>query len=248
MLIQACLNGSRRPAEHPALPLTPADLARDAERVLATGAGALHIHPRSADGQESLAPEDQAAAILAIRDRCPGLPIGVSTGLWIEPDRSRRLQRIQQWTILPDFASVNFSEPGAAELCSLLLLRGIDVEAGLATVMDAQRLLELDLADRCLRILIEPGEEAADLALVTAEQIIHCLDIASIRRPRLLHGYGAATWPVLWAALQRGYDTRIGLEDTLTMPDGSLAKDNAALVSLAIRQACQIGLLRSSSD
>lgn len=30
-------------------------------------------------------------------------------------------------------------------------------------------------------------------------------------------------------ALVRGYDTRIGLEDTLRMPDGSLAHDNVVL-------------------
>jgi len=38
-----------------------------------------------------------------------------------------------------------------------------------------------------------------------------------------------------------GYDTRIGLEDTLTLPDGQLAKDNAELVACAVRKARQIG-------
>ncbi len=38
-----------------------------------------------------------------------------------------------------------------------------------------------------------------------------------------------------------GYDTRIGLEDTLTLPGGQLAKDNAELVAHAIRKARQIG-------
>ena len=38
-----------------------------------------------------------------------------------------------------------------------------------------------------------------------------------------------------------GYDTRIGLEDTLTLPGGQLAKDNAELVVHAVRKARQIG-------
>ena len=38
-----------------------------------------------------------------------------------------------------------------------------------------------------------------------------------------------------------GYDTRIGLEDTLTLPGGQLAKDNAELVAHAVRKAQQIG-------
>ena len=72
MLIQACLNGSRRPGEHPALPLTPQELARDAQRVVAAGSRVLHIHPRNAQGEQSLDGRDIAAALLAIRAMRPG--------------------------------------------------------------------------------------------------------------------------------------------------------------------------------
>jgi uncharacterized protein (DUF849 family) len=37
MWLQACLNGSRTSTEHSAVPLTPATIADDARRVLATG-------------------------------------------------------------------------------------------------------------------------------------------------------------------------------------------------------------------
>jgi uncharacterized protein (DUF849 family) len=50
----------------------------------------------------------------------------------------------------------------------------------------------------------------------------------------LQHGEGATTWPVLEDALRRGLDTRIGLEDTLHLPDGALAEGNPALVRAAI--------------
>jgi len=52
----------------------------------------------------------------------------------------------------------------------------------------------------------------------------------------------AATWPLLEAALDRGLDVRIGLEDTLRLPDGSLAPDNAALVAAARRLAEERGV------
>lgn len=42
MLIKACLNGSRVLADHPALPLTPSQLAEAAAQAVAAGAGALH--------------------------------------------------------------------------------------------------------------------------------------------------------------------------------------------------------------
>ena len=45
------------------------------------------------------------------------------------------------------------------------------------------------------------------------------------------HGEGAATWPVLREAITLGRDVRIGFEDTLSLPDGTKASDNAALVA-----------------
>jgi uncharacterized protein (DUF849 family) len=237
LLIKACLNGSREPGEHPTLPLTAEDLARDAALVVAGGARALHIHPRGANGKQSLAAQDQAAAIAAIRARCPGIPVGVSTAIWIEPDVALRLRKVQEWTVLPDFASVNFDEPGVDDLCNALLESGIGVEAGISSVAEVELLLKSGLSERCLRVLIEPGEEEAAAALATTAAIIHALDQASIRLPRLLHGFGDAAWPVLDAALRYGYDTRIGLEDTLTLPDGSQASGNVELVAVAVSRA-----------
>ena len=244
MLLQACLYGRRTPGEHPALPITPQDLARDAQHVIAAGARALHIHPRNPQGKQSLAPEDIAAALIAIRERCPGIPVGVSTALWIETDVVRRLQQIQAWTVLPDFASVNFSEPGTAELCAHLLSRNVGIEAGIWTVEDAHLLPQLGLAERCQRVLVELQEQEVGAARASAEAIVCYLDEGNVHLPRLLHGDTDATaWPMLEVALKLGYDTRIGLEDTLTLPDGQLAKENAELVAHAVRKAQQMGVM-----
>jgi len=236
MLLKACLNGARAPGSHPALPLAPDALAADARRCVDAGAGALHIHPRNTAGGESLAPEDIAAAVHAIRAACPGVPVGVSTGAWIVPLLAERLALIAAWTETPDFASVNFSEAGALQVGEALFARGIGIEAGLSTPVDALWLRDSGIVPRCLRVLIEPDEDDSAAALATAEAIIALLDLldaANIRLPRLLHGVGAAAWPLLDAAYHRGYDARIGLEDTLTMPDGTPAPDNAALVAAA---------------
>jgi uncharacterized protein (DUF849 family) len=238
MLLQACLNGSRMRGEHPALPLMPEDLARDAQRVVSAGAQALHIHPRNAEGLQSLAYEDIAAALMAIRQCCPNLPCGVSTARWIEPDVSRRLQQIQGWTVQPDYVSVNFSEPGAEDLCAHFLSTQVGIEAGIWSVADARRLLTLGLANRCLRILIEPQEAVMEAALATVEAILQVLDEGEVGTPRLLHGDAdEIVWPMLEVAFARGYETRIGLEDTLTLPDGRRAIDNADLVAFAVSRA-----------
>lgn len=233
MLIKACLNGGRGRDEHPALPLTPSELAEAARTAVEAGAGAVHIHPRNTQGAQSLAAEDVAAAITAIRAACPGMPVGGTTIATIEPDVAQRVALLRGWTVLPDFVSVNFSEQGAREVCDALLQKGVGIEAGLASVDDARLLLELGLAERCMRLLLEPDEQDVEDALENVRAMEALLDAAHVQTPRLLHGFERTAWPLLDVAIQRGYDTRIGFEDTLLMPDGSHAESNAALVAAA---------------
>ena len=70
VLIKACLNGSRKAGELPALPL-------------------------------SLEASDVEAAIEAVRTACPNVPIGASTGAWIEPGAELRVTLIRAWRLLP---------------------------------------------------------------------------------------------------------------------------------------------------
>ena len=231
MLIKACLNGSRRPDEHEALPLSPTALANDAYECQQAGAAAVHIHPRGMGGRETLEPDACAAAIEAIRDQCPGLPIGLTTGLWIVGNSARRQALIESWTVLPDFCSVNFAEPGTEELGDLLLNKGIAVEAGLSSIADARIFVASPLRERCLRVLIEIEPGGPDDPVKTAAAIIRILDAGGVHLPRLQHGLGTCAWPILRDALARGYDVRIGLEDTLTLRDNSRAAGNADLVA-----------------
>ena len=97
MWLQACLNGSRTPKQHPAVPLTPEDLADDAQRTEEAGAEALHVHPRDDAGTESLEPDAVASALTAIKKACPDLPVGISTAAYIEPDLSRRIALIVKY-------------------------------------------------------------------------------------------------------------------------------------------------------
>jgi uncharacterized protein (DUF849 family) len=105
VLVQACVNGGRRRAEHPAVPLSPDEIARDASRAVAAGAAALHVHPRAADRSETLDPAICDAVVAAVRGACPGIPIGLTTAIWIEPDAGRRLELVTSWAVPPDFVS-----------------------------------------------------------------------------------------------------------------------------------------------
>ncbi|MFD0886293.1 3-keto-5-aminohexanoate cleavage protein, partial [Streptosporangium algeriense] len=66
--LKACLNGGRRPSEHPAVPVTPLELAEAAREALGAGVTAVHMHPRDEAGRESLSAVHIGAAVRAVRD------------------------------------------------------------------------------------------------------------------------------------------------------------------------------------
>jgi uncharacterized protein (DUF849 family) len=233
-MLQACLNGGRTRAAHPTVPLTADELARDAAAVLRAGARELHVHPRGADGLESLEPADIAAALDAIRRAVPATPVGVSTRSPIRPGGRARHAPMRAWSILPDYVSVNLIEEDAPEVIALMLDRGIGVEAGLWSPADAARFATLPRAGACLRVLIEINEQDLGEALNALEGVIAILDASGSTLPRLLHGDNATMWPLYRESLKRGLDARIGFEDGLDLPDGERAADNAALIAAAI--------------
>ncbi|MGH3664264.1 MAG: 3-keto-5-aminohexanoate cleavage protein [Micromonosporaceae bacterium] len=238
MLIKACLNGTREPGEHPRLPVAPTQLAADAQACVEFGAEALHVHPRDDGGRESLTAEAVAKAVAAIRQSCPDIPIGVTTGGWIVPDPDQRAALITGWAELgadsrPDFASVNISEPGAEQVAAILLDAGIDLEIGIWEPEDPPRLAASRLASRAIRLLVEPLSTDPEAAVRSADSLVASLLPLADDTPLLVHGRDAAAWPVLEWAVDHEHDTRIGLEDTLELPDGVITLDNAALLAAA---------------
>lgn len=237
--ILACLNGSRSSDEHPAVPVTPERCAADAVACAALGAFAVHVHTRAADGRESLAAADVGDTVAAIRAATPLLPVGVTTGGWIVTDPAERLAAVTAWGDLvgprrPDLASVNVSEDGWERVARALLNAGIGVEAGLFTADDADRLRASGLTGGCTRVMIEPSETDGAAAVATADQVWTKLGRFARGVPLLADGQEGASWPVLRWARQHRIACRTGLEDTLLLPDGSRAENNAALVKAAL--------------
>lgn len=230
-MLKACLNGGLLRHEHPAVPITPAEVAADAVRCESVGAAAVHVHPRDEDGLETLAADAVDATVAALRRACPELPVGVTTGAWLAPDPDERVAAVESWTVLPDFASVNAHEEGAERVAAALHSRGIGVEAGLWTpaAVAAYRAWRVP----CVRLLLECMEPDEQAALANAHAMLAELD-GGPSVPVLLHAEGPAVWAVLREAMRLGLHARVGLEDTRTMPDGTMAPDNRALVEAAL--------------
>jgi uncharacterized protein (DUF849 family) len=247
MLLKAAINGRRSRNEHPAIPINPSQQAEQAAIAVKAGAGAIHVHPRDKNGHESLASDDVSAALHAIRGQCSTTPVGISTGAWMVPDLGTRIALIEGWDVLPDFASVNFHETGALEVFRALADHGIAVEAGIWNLDAARFFCQSGLASRCLRILIEPAQEPGN-AKVRLNEIEGVLQ--GIECPRLLHGFEVFAWEFIALAAGRGYDTRIGFEDTLLLPEGNCPKGNGELVTAAreIIARCQCQLTKSQNS
>lgn len=127
-------------------------------------------------------------------------------------DPAARCAAINGWTELPDFASVNWHEEGAAEVAEALLNRGVGVEAGLWNEAAALAWSRSPLRRDCFRVLLElPGgvagtavEEQA-MRMLTQVRISGAVDV-------LLHGEDSSAWPMLdlaaAAVWRRGLDWR----------------------------------------
>ncbi len=230
--LKACINGARTPDQHPDLPVTPQQIATAAVVAHQAGARAVHIHPKTADGVDSLQPDVVGDAVEAVRHAAPGLPLGVTTGFWAVSDPDERLRAVEGWTVLPDFASVNWHEPGSEPLAHLLLRMGLGVEVGIFHAEAAASWAASEIAAHCMRVMVELGPDG-DVA--TADDVLGEVLAAGSAAPVLLHGLNESCWPLLEHAGACGVQARIGLEDTLMLPDGTPAPDNAALVAAAVQ-------------
>jgi uncharacterized protein (DUF849 family) len=223
-VLQACLNGART---HPLVPVTPDELAVAARDAVAAGAADIHLHPKTPSGLDTLDAAAVAAALAHVRAAVPGVTVGVTTGAWTA-SAVERVAHISRWTQLPDHASVNWHEDGAEEVAAALLSRGVAVHAGIFSSTDgAARLRRSAVLGRVSRILAEVVPPSIDVDALLSS-------LAGLAPPVLLHGEEEAAWPVLRRAQAMGLDTRIGLEDTVTLPDGTPASSSADLVRAAL--------------
>lgn len=233
--LQACLNGSRTARDHPAIPITPEALARDARAVRDAGANSLHIHPRDMRGRESLAAIDVGAALRAIRAVVPDMPIGISVGEWIAPGGAARLQPMRNWTEMPDFVAVDLNDPEANSIVGLMQARGVGIEASIRSRTAAMRFASTRMPRYCMRILLEVTSGNPVTARAEAEAMLATLPPPDKGLPIILHGERGSVWEIVRMAAERQLGARAGLEDGPDLPGGAVAANNAALVAAAAR-------------
>lgn len=232
-MLQACLNGSRTRSDHPAVPLTPEEIADDAEKAVRAGAAELHIHVRCERGDESLEAADVARTLLAVRGRVPGVPIGISTAGSFLPGSGAKMRLLRSWQVLPDYVSINIHETDAEWMIAAALEQGIGVEAGLCGEADAERFAAMPGCGSCLRVLIGIHEPDQGRESAVVRRIRKVLQRSGCALPVLLHGSDRTMWPMYIEAMLQGLGGRIGLEDGTMLLSGIAAKDNEELIRTA---------------
>jgi 3-keto-5-aminohexanoate cleavage enzyme len=251
-LVMVAPNGARRgKGDHPAIPMTIAETARCAAACFEAGAGAIHAHLRDAEGIHILDAGLYRELIDAIR-REAGPEMVVQVTSEAVGRYSPEEQRAVIEAVHPAAASVALREmmpeegevAEAAAFYARCRARGIAMQHILYDTTDLERLLDLR------RRGVLPGGNTAILMVLgryAAQQesdVRELLGFQQMLRDDTAEGisamtcaFGSGETAALAASLAFGGHARVGFENSLVGPDGTLWTDNAqstaAMVSIA---------------
>ena len=252
LIVAVAPNGANKTKDdHPALPITPDEIAATAAACRDAGAAMIHLHVRDRDGRHSLDADAYRAAIAAIRrDAGDDMIIQVtseSAGRY-GPDEQMAMVRalrpeavsLAPREIVPDAAR----EREAAAFLAWLASERIVPQFVLYSPAEIERYREL--SDRG----IIPGERHFLLFVLgryTAGQTSEPRDLLPFLAalddgsPWAVCAFGAREGACGLTAAALGGHVRVGFENNTRLSDGSVAPDNAALVAQARAGAALLG-------
>jgi 3-keto-5-aminohexanoate cleavage enzyme len=245
-------NGARKTkADHPALPMTADEIAREAAACHAAGAAFIHLHIRDKAGKHLLDADAYRAVTAAIRREAGAdLIVQVTTesvGIYL-PGYQMAMVRDAK----PEACSVAIREivPGppaereAAAFFAWMAAERVTPQFILYTVDEVRRFI--DLRARGV-IPAKPPFVLFVLGRYSTNQTSDPLDLAPFlaAAERDWHwavcAFGAKEGTVALTAAVLGGHSRVGFENNLLLGDGRVAPANAALVEQAGRNAAAIG-------
>jgi 3-keto-5-aminohexanoate cleavage enzyme len=253
-------NGGRKvKADHPAVPLTAAELAVVAARCRDAGASMIHAHVRTADGQHLLDAEAYKDAIAAIRGA-----VGQELVIQITSEALGQYSPAQQRAVVrdvrPEAVSLALRElvPDASEEADFADLLGwmkaenVTPQIILYEAAEAVRLAELRRRGLVpfthLPVLYVLGRYTAGQVSAPSDLLPFLDSTAPVFEHWSLCAFGAQeTACVTAGALLCGH-ARVGFENNEWLPDGSRAHGNEDLVAAARRAIEAVGLKAATAD
>lgn len=248
VLIAVAPNGARRSRkEHPALPVTPDEIAETAVACADSGAAMIHLHIRDEHDEHSLDPVRYRQAITAVRDR-----MGDSMVIQVSSEAAGR------FTLQEQIAAMEILMPECVSLGLREYIRddaAINPGAGFIERLYRNQTLilyspeEVRWYEQMCEQGIIPGDSHLLLFVlgryghVTARpgQLADYLDALQSPSPWMVCAFGSEEQQVMKEAIMRGGHCRVGFENNLEMPEGRSAKDNAELVRATARLVENMG-------
>ncbi|MBB3066924.1 3-keto-5-aminohexanoate cleavage protein [Limibacillus halophilus] len=259
LVLTVAPNGARKTKrDHPALPITPAELAAEAEASLAAGAAMIHLHVRDAEDQHSLDPGRYREAIDAIRERVGNkIVIQMTTeavGRYSPAEQMASVRAVEPEAVslaVREFFSDPNLEKDAARFTHELAERGVMAQYIVYSEEDLQWFSSLRDTGK---LPIQAQSLLFVLGRYTAGQRSEPSDLLPFLRANkpnyswALCAFGPKEAACAAAAATLGGHARVGFENNLLLSDGTPAPNNAALIAQAVAIARAIGRPLASAD
>jgi 3-keto-5-aminohexanoate cleavage enzyme len=238
-------------AQNPAIPYTPAEIAKAAVDAGRAGAAVVHLHARWPDGRASQESAHFRELIDRIRDAGSRVVVQCSTGGAVGMSLDERLGSL-----------VPGAEMGTLNMGTMNFGDEVFVNTRPDIVKVAANLRQRRLVPECevydagmldtLRWLLEKGHLAAPYHVqfvlgvpggmaATERNLRFLLEGMPERVHWSVAGVGRFQLPMAALALELGGHVRVGLEDNLFVSKGVLARGSDELVSLAVEMARRAG-------
>lgn len=241
LVITVAPNGARRTrADHPALPITPEELASTARACLEAGAAMLHLHVRDRQERHTLDAEAYRRAIDAVREAVgERLIIQVTTEAVGQYSSAEQMALVRE--LRPEAVSLALREivpdPSAEDevgaFFAWLAEEPILPQLILYTLEDLECYQELRdrgvLPDRGHSLLLVLGRYATEQE-ATPQDLLPLLSARDDAMPWAACAFGPREHACCSAAAALGGHVRVGFENNLALRTGGTAPDNAALV------------------
>ncbi len=242
---------------NPNLPVTPEEIAQDVKDCADAGACIFHVHARDEMEKPSLDKEIFKKTVCKIKDKTPEVIVQLSTGARAGKEWEDRAIPVRLLPEMGSFTTGSNNLPGIVYENSpqfIEFLAQVFKETGVKPEIEV---FEPGMINNAL-FLVKKGILASPLhfdfvlgAPGSMPGSIKNLLFLSESIPEgstwTVAGIGKNEIPLATAAILMGGHVRVGLEDNLYLPDGSLAS-NPALVETVVRIAREVGRQIASPD
>ena len=256
LIVGVAPNGARRTkADHPALPMTAAELAATAPAVRDAGAAMIHLHVRDESGGHTLDADTFRRAIDAVREAVGDDLVVQATseavGIYGPAEQMAMVRAVRPESVslaARELAPTPADEAAFADFLSWLVEEGILPQYIIYTPAEHRRfeaLCEAGVIPRRGRnILLALGHYTADRPSAASDLLGYTdgwdPDAADVTT-WFTCAFGARESACAIATAALGGHPRVGFENNLLLADGAVAPDNAALVRQVASAAALIG-------